>query len=998
MNQKPKNKTGFIEYFKNPEISAVDLILTAIAIVMLIFCWKFSMPISDVFTKTVDITYGYNAKQDEQGMYYVVDDGHSRLLCFGADSNIQYILANLEDEEGGSLYIDDFIVKDGMTYLSASVWNGMLLDKEVIAVFQGKQYIRTIVERNYSDMHVNKHRFYGISIRDGILSYAECEDNAIVLHHVSLENGEEHTQRLFFDNAFNAVSDCAFDQNKVYIMEKNGVITEVENEERTVVYTTTWNGEKDRVPYRLAIDGNGDVCFTDIYRKQAVKINTEEQTSTELLTDTFSQAINFGLDGETILHLEDDGLWISRESESSNYLTLSKSRQQMTMQTIWTVAAVVFLLVLLVLLIRIIIISTKHEHTHAQVLSSWVTGTVAIVSVILCGILINNFSTIYRERFMNQIENSALILANQIPEGTLSQINSAEDFDNDAYRTLCDTMEAVFPADVEFNRQLYCNIMRLSDDGESAYAIAYLDQSIGTYFPLDDVETAEVIQAYSSENNGASIWNADITDVSGSFVSIKVPIYQFGTICGVVSVGSETYTIQEIINRLKIQILFSAAVILVLIWLTISEIMAWISNKERYKIRITAGDAEAMPGHLIRLLVFAVFACYNLSATFLSVWILRNSGMFPESSQEFMASLPLTVNIFVSGMMSLVTAPILQHFGMKQILTFSTACSLSGNLLIFLFPSYITIFIGLLFDGIGVGLITNAIYVLLTYIRNEDDQQWGFTLYNTSYLSGMNFGMLGGAALAVILGQRAVFSIVAALWLVLMIMGNLLVRQLQGILSPEEAKTGQESTASEESQSISTGRFLLNRPVLSFIVLFQNPYIVFNSFIFYYVPLFCEKMGYDETIASLLIMLYSEVAVLTGDMLTKLMTQKLGNFGMYVAYIINIAAMMVFALTQNVAGVIMALLLMGIADAFGKTVQQTWFLKQKLAEQYGEDKAMGIYNFSGNIGASVGPIIFASLMASSALLRTISIFCGAVLGMGGGHMLLNRKKLREIKN
>ena len=47
--------------------------------------------------------------------------------------------------------------------------------------------------------------------------------------------------------------------------------------------------------------------------------------------------------------------------------------------------------------------------------------------------MLSNFSEIYREKYMSQIENSALILANQIPEGILSDINLAEDFDNEAY-------------------------------------------------------------------------------------------------------------------------------------------------------------------------------------------------------------------------------------------------------------------------------------------------------------------------------------------------------------------------------------------------------------------------------------------------------------------------------------------------------------------------------------------------------------------------------------
>lgn len=1010
---KPKPLQAMKSYFLCLEIHAADLVMVLIAIILLISCWVLRIPFSEAFSKTMDISYGYSAAENGRGLYYVVDDGHSRILCFDKASALQSTLVP-KDEEGNDLYIDNFAVQDDSVYIAASVWNGMQVGKEVIVEYQGDKYVRTVTERDYREILVNKHRFYGICVKDGSLSYAECEDNAIVLHYISLQTGEERTQRLFYDNAFNAVSDCAFHKDAFYILDKSGVIIAVQGDERSIVYSTQWDGEEEHVPFRLAIAQDGTIYFTDIRFNQIVQAVPEEEYSVVLLADAFSQTIGFTADGQGMLCLEEDGLWVRHTSlwtrhaaESEHYLSLAKPASQVVMQIVWLVLVALLALVALALLARLLISFLKREHSTSQMISSWVICTVAVVSFILCGTLLSKFSTIYRERFMHQIENSALVMASHIPKGALSEINLAQDFDNPAYRDLCDAMEDAFPMEVEFNRQIYCNILKLSEDGESAFSIAYLDQSIGSYFPLDEIETDEVIKLYSPENNGEPVWNDNLTDVSGTYISVKVPIYQAGEICGVVAVGSETYVIQEMIANLQIQILFNTVIILLLIWLTITELMAWIGNKEKYDVRTAQGDTATMPGHLIRLLVFAVFVCYNLSATFLPVWILRNSGIFPESLKDFMASLPITVNIFVIGIMSLFTANAVRRLGIRRILIISTACSATANLIMFLFPSYLTVFIGLFIDGIGVGLIANAMYVMLTYIKNEDDRQLSFTLYNTAHLSGMNFGMISGSSLAVLLGQRTVFVIIAFVWFVLMVMGALLVRQLQGILEPEDELAEAEAASGEASaqadgekigkDAVSVRRFLLNKPVLSFIVLFQNPYIVFNSFVFFFVPLFCEKMGYQETIASLMIVLYSEVAVLTGDLLTKQMTKSLGNYGMYAALATNIAALMVFAFSQNTTGVVLALLLMGTAAAYGKPLQQTWFLKQKQVQEYGEDKSMGVYNFSENIGESLGPIVFSSLMSQSALFRTLSVFCGGILSLAGGHLALNRKELKELK-
>ena len=63
-----------------------------------------------------------------------------------------------------------------------------------------------------------------------------------------------------------------------------------------------------------------------------------------------------------------------------------------------------------------------------------------------------------------------------------------------------------------------------------------------------------------------------------------------------------------------------------------------------------------------------------------------------------------------------------------------------------------------------------------------------------------------------------------------------------------------------------------------------------------------------------------------------------------------------------------------------------------ISKEYGEDKSIGIYNFTENIGESLGPVVFGQLMFVSPLIRGVLPYCIAVTGMSGIYYFINRKR------
>lgn len=972
-------------YFTARGIRGLDVVLLVVVLVAAFLCTRLSMPIEEALSTRESFVVGHSAKQGPDGLYYVIDSGHSRLLCFDEEGRIRHVLD--ESPTGGPLYIDSIDITDQGFYVSATEWDGMAIANEAVYAYDSQgAYLETVAFRDYTGNEPNKHRFHAVDAGgdNGSVRIAECYDGSIRV------GAHEYD----FENAFNAVYNAVFVKDTLYVLSKDRCIYALDLSDPAATFTVAYDaraaGEGDCVPYYLTADAQGNLFYLDVKGATVRAVDLQTKTSSVAWAETASLSVNVAQNGDFLL-MEGGGLLVGErgsggvDQRGALYMELEKSPAQIASQVVFVLSAVVLVIAGLILLGHVGFNVVKYFGQPTHTVAVWVLTSVAIVSVVLSGSLLNSFRESYQEKIEEQTLSTAYMVANQMNGDLINQVEETGGFGGTGYQALIDIMERSFPMSVEFFRLAYCNVLVLDEGGQTAHAVAYLDQAIGDYLPLDPIETAEVAEVYRT---GRASWNKNLQDISGTYTTVKVPVYGDGEIVGVVAVGVETYVIDATLSEMQKSVMLSTAVILMLLWLVLNEVIAYVTNRNLYVKDIRMGDADALPGHHIRLLVFLVFAVYNMTATFLPGFLLRRADIFPEQLQGFLGALPITVNIFLIGVMSLFCAGLIRRMGFRRVMLVAALCSFAGNAVIFLMPSYATIALGLVLDGIGVGLITNAIYILITYIKDDLGRTWGLAVYNSAYLSGINCGMLLGSLVAAHLGQELAFLFVALDWLVLLAVSAAVVRAVSSLLDSGAQDEGQD--ASEVPASIPTGRFVLSRPVASLILLIQNPYIVFGSFVFYYVPLFCDAAGMSETICSLLILLYSEVAILSGSSLTRAMRGTFGHRSIYVALGINVAALAVFVLVPNLWGMAVALVLLGLSAAFGKPMQQSFFLDLEQARAYGEDRAMGIYNFSENIGESLGPLVIGRVVSGA----PAAAFLGIVSACGLGHFLLNRKEMK----
>lgn len=961
----------------------LDGILGAILLCLLaIFLIMGNSPLV-LLQQDAGIDQAYLTKQGSDGSYYIVDQGHERVLHLTADGQYLWQINTPEGSNGTALYADDIAAAaDGTTYVQVSDWDGMHIDRELILVYSARgQYLRTIEEAAYDCGTINKHSRFGLAVVGQTVNYLQAAENEICL--VQCENGNSQSVRTYpHTDAVNRLADAVITEDALLLLEKNGTIVKLAGEESTVLYCAALETDVNRIPFRMCADTSSNIYFTDIRTRTVQKLTDDPGESIIAADETDTTTVQLGLDGVLLLS-EPECLRIVTEGGSENVLSAwtygaKSTRHRIGMIALMTAAG----LLALYFAFRLFRLLTKLKFTAAQRTGILLMICVVIAVGLVCVKLVDGFRVTYREKIQEELEVTAYMVANLLDADDIENVNTAADFDSDSYKRLIERMQWAFSSDVDLYDQVYCNILR-TDADSSAWAIAYFDQSIGTFYPLEEGEVEDTLRVVSTRR---PVWDAGSSLVSGTFCNVRVPVFDSsGQVAGVVEVGTETMVLENMIANMIRQLLMTLSVLILLIWLAVSELMAYTGAEEKYRrcLADKGRTSGVLPGHLVRLLVFVMFLAYNMSASFLPVYILRSTDAFQFADKELMASLPITLNIFFIGTMALCCAGLLKKMSIRTLTVISAMFSMAGNLLIYCVPTYPCMLLGLTLDGIGMGLASNTVYVLLSRLRSEEERLDGFALYNAACISGINFGMMLGSILAANFSQHMVFACVAALWLVVVAVTVAVDRHTKDMLGTEEG---------EGDTPMKLGSFLRGKGILPFLVLIQNPYIIFNSFVYYFVPIFCDELGYGETTVSLLLMGYALFAVYLSGTITRFMDRAAGRRAMYIAFVLNIAAVVLFAWLQTMSALAAALGLMGLSASFGKTVQQNYFMELRAVKQYGEDRSIGLYNFTENIGESLGPTVFGKLIVCTPRSVAFTCFSGVIAACSALHFAVFGRK------
>ena len=911
--------------------------------------------------------------RDCGGLRYVLDKQRTRIVVVDINANqVKNVLPRGSKEQDNFYYADDFMVDEkGWVYVKEGAWDGNRISREAVLVYDDSgRYRATYLDRHYDDM-VNKHKMMLLDVSGGKICYSVKNEGNVVVASFDTQSQVKEQQRILFDNAFDFVADMAQGSDgTVYLLEKTGRIFRL---------------SKKNARFELVRDSKKDEFFNWIEPGDGSKL---------LCADLYSDSV-VELDlsfGKKSVVLENCGAVTVTPVAFGQMQSPQKNSSMVQKETALLACAAVFLLCAAVLVLWAVLSFFKSKMHVIQRITVYIVIIVMAVAGTITYRLTGEFSKVMRAQILSQMENMAYSVANTIRPAALDSIQSAADFASPAYRDMIESMKTVIDPRLDVNRNVYCDVFKY-DQELGAYACAYLDQAIGTYFPLTEGESEEIKEIYKTARAVSS--SKDDTSASYTYVSVPV-VNDNGQVRGVVSVMTENFMLTDQINAMKKSVLLGIVVTLIFVWLAMGELLSYILSKSQAQMdaeeKAARGEKveKVFPHYYIRIMVFALFAAYNMTTTFLPMVVTKSAlESLGEKAATFAAALPISVNLFIIGLMALFCEGMIKRIGCKKIVAIGAALSAASNLIIFVWPShYILIFFALLIDGIGVGLTTNSMYLMVSQIPDAKNRTSGYAAYNAAQISGINFGMLCGAALASSMGRRGIFPLVALLWFV----SALLFFALSKSLGLGSVPLGEKKNAKQNGGAGRVLSFLRHRRVWSFIVFAQAPFVLMASFVYYYLPLYSDASGLNEVTVAVLMMLYSMFAIYLGGGLTKWVMQRTGKAAPYAPILLSAAAVLLYAWAANFWGLFAAIFILGLANGFGRSVQQAQFSMLDECEEYGVPDAMGIFNFTDFIGQSFGPAVMGLVFLSKNMFGSTCVFALALALVCAVHFAINLSK------
>lgn len=387
--------------------------------------------------------------------------------------------------------------------------------------------------------------------------------------------------------------------------------------------------------------------------------------------------------------------------------------------------------------------------------------------------------------------------------------------------------------------------------------------------------------------------------------------------------------------------------------------IVWLMIKLTTEKRQDDMQIRPMALSYVRQIAFLFYFASRLSAAFIPIMAKSFGETLFGMSANAAAGLPQSAETLLTCVAIFVTTELLTRKGWKLPFGIGLLLVAAGTFLSAIAPSLFIFIVARAVVGLGYGFCWMTLRNLALFGKDDSQQAWGFSMLNAGLYAGMNCGSSLGAILAEQFGYQNVFFMAAALTilcsLAIMRMENAVLKRN----TPQEIKEEngqQEKTAFAIREKVQ---------VVCFSIFMIAPSCIVASYLSYFLPLYFESIGRGVADVGRAQLLYGLVIVYIGPKISKILIEKDKKLlvSNYIYNLLFSAGLLLVGCFGGMETAFVAVLCLAVADSFGFSVQNNYFLALPSVKRMGASKSLSYLSFLKKITEMLGPTVFALVLA-----------------------------------
>jgi len=353
-------------------------------------------------------------------------------------------------------------------------------------------------------------------------------------------------------------------------------------------------------------------------------------------------------------------------------------------------------------------------------------------------------------------------------------------------------------------------------------------------------------------------------------------------------------------------------------------------------------SASVNPVYYLRQIAFLFYFTGYLGSSFIPILAHNLSGDNPNA--DFIAGLPYSVEALANCFAILLTVRIFQRRGWKPSYALGVSLFIAGLVASALSPNVYLLIASRAVTGAGYGFCWMTLRNITTL---SGDRIENFSSLSSGIYAGIMCGVAFGTVLADTIGFRNVLLVSAGLSVMVAVF-PMTLRNYRGSAAPADGNTIKLSA-----------RYIVLFTV--FLVMIVIPTCISDAFCAYVLPLYINKLHFPTAYIGRVSLIYNLCFVyISSTLLIKLAKNTFKNklFANALHMLVISLALFAVAFLGGFQAVIIAAALLGSADGFGFSVQNTYVLETQVSKKIGVMRMLTWFSLFKKFGAILGPIVF----------------------------------------